>query len=627
MDTIRPEQLKAIDVPANNEVPSYDSATEQFEWVEAGVGGGHTIQDEGTPLTSRTNLNFVGSGVAATDDAGNNATVITINGVADHAGLTHLAYADALHTGFQPTLSFPLAASLGGTGVANGAACTLTLPNAATTITVGGTIALGGFTLTIPATGTAAIGAGTLSSTSTNDVTGATHTHAITVSPTLLGNGTDQYQVIVTGANPYVPVYSGFLLDGTTGGKTVFTVTNTKVLTFTATDTSGITFTGAAVLTVPATGTAALLNQANSFTLINPLTTIAESWIGPSATAGIYFKGGMIGAGTITPGYKFSVAGGDIGLDPDRYIRFRSGVADEYSIGYDSASDSVRIGTLREGSGRFIDLGGWTGGTGVWVSALFINAWTGNVGIGTTDFTDYTVGGSNLTTKAVIESDIATTAIASNPTLILRNIDTTAGNNSTLGFATTDGTNTAVGAFISGLFNARSASNWTTTDLLFGTGAIGSAPSEKMRITSGGNVGIGTTSPNYLLELNTDSAGKPGAGGLWTVVSDERVKEAITLADLDRCYQIVSELPLKRFTFKDACYTKEQVRDRSALGWIAQDVLSIFPKAVDKHDFTLPGSEDVIKDCLDLNSGQIIAALYGAVQKLIQKVDKLEGGP
>ena len=31
-------------------------------------------------------------------------------------------------------------------------------------------------------------------------------------------------------------------------------------------------------------------NAANSMSLINPLTTIAESWIGPSSTTGIYFK-------------------------------------------------------------------------------------------------------------------------------------------------------------------------------------------------------------------------------------------------------------------------------------------------------------------------------------------------
>jgi len=43
-------------------------------------GSGHTIQDEGTPLTQRTNLNFAGSTVTVTDDAGNDATLVTITG-------------------------------------------------------------------------------------------------------------------------------------------------------------------------------------------------------------------------------------------------------------------------------------------------------------------------------------------------------------------------------------------------------------------------------------------------------------------------------------------------------------------------------------------------------------------
>jgi len=48
--------------------------------VSGGTGGGHIIQDEGTPLTQRTNLNFVGTGVTVTDDVGNDASVVTIPG-------------------------------------------------------------------------------------------------------------------------------------------------------------------------------------------------------------------------------------------------------------------------------------------------------------------------------------------------------------------------------------------------------------------------------------------------------------------------------------------------------------------------------------------------------------------
>lgn len=68
---------------------AYTTDTHEFaffngsSWVfhsEAGGSGGHTIQDEGTPLTARSNLNFVGASVTVTDDSGNDATVVTITG-------------------------------------------------------------------------------------------------------------------------------------------------------------------------------------------------------------------------------------------------------------------------------------------------------------------------------------------------------------------------------------------------------------------------------------------------------------------------------------------------------------------------------------------------------------------
>ena len=41
---------------------------------------GHTIQDEGTPLTQRTNLNFIGDSVTVTDNSGTDSTDVTITG-------------------------------------------------------------------------------------------------------------------------------------------------------------------------------------------------------------------------------------------------------------------------------------------------------------------------------------------------------------------------------------------------------------------------------------------------------------------------------------------------------------------------------------------------------------------
>lgn len=46
-----------------------------------GGGGGHVVKDEGVSLTQRSNINFIGANVAATDNAGTNSTDVTVSGV------------------------------------------------------------------------------------------------------------------------------------------------------------------------------------------------------------------------------------------------------------------------------------------------------------------------------------------------------------------------------------------------------------------------------------------------------------------------------------------------------------------------------------------------------------------
>ena len=142
-----------------------------------------------------------------------------------------------------------------------------------------------------------------------------------------------------------------------------------------------LTFAAAApyTLTVPATGPVAMLNQANSFTLINPLTTIAESWIGPSSTTGIYFKGGKVGMGTTSPGANLHVAS--------------SAVASIYITTTDAVvtnTPSIWMANTYAGAPNYGGFGLYTDNslrlstTGSFATAGIVLAVNGNVGIGPT---------------------------------------------------------------------------------------------------------------------------------------------------------------------------------------------------------------------------------------------------
>lgn len=65
-------------VGTTGQVPTIN-ASGKLKYATPG-GGGHVIEDEGTPLTQRTKLNFVGAGVTVTDDSGDDASVVTIAG-------------------------------------------------------------------------------------------------------------------------------------------------------------------------------------------------------------------------------------------------------------------------------------------------------------------------------------------------------------------------------------------------------------------------------------------------------------------------------------------------------------------------------------------------------------------
>ena len=132
-----------------------------------------------------------------------------------------------------------------------------------------------------------------------------------------------------------------------------------------------------------------------------------------------------------------------------------------------------------------------------------------------------------------------------------------------------------------------------------------------------GNLGLGTINPNYQLELTTDNAKKPSTN-TWTIVSDQRLKDNIENANLDLCYNVIKNLKLKKYNWKYNIFKENQIKDKTKLGWIANEVEEFFPKAI-----TIKNIYD-IDNCKTLNIDQLVATIYGCTQKIINNYDNLD---
>jgi hypothetical protein len=128
-----------------------------------------------------------------------------------------------------------------------------------------------------------------------------------------------------------------------------------------------------------------------------------------------------------------------------------------------------------------------------------------------------------------------------------------------------------------------------------------------------------TSSDIEYMRITRDGASiyNPTGSPQWSTVSDRRIKENIEKASYDKCYDNINRLELYRFN-----YIKELNninKDLKQLGYIAQEVEDIFPKAVSTQPFY--NNSLNIPDLLSIDISQINYSLYGAVKKLIE-IDK-----
>jgi hypothetical protein len=164
---------------------------------------------------------------------------------------------------------------------------------------------------------------------------------------------------------------------------------------------------------------------------------------------------------------------------------------------------------------------------------------------------------------------------------------------------------------------------------------------ERVRITSQGYVGIGTTAPGYQLHLSADSAAKPGTA-TWTVASDARLKTDIYpyskgLADILRLnpisyrYNGNGGIGHEKVRFTDLETGLTVVTDivdttllsKTFVGLIAQDVQPVVPEAVSSHKARLYSDDKFDTELLDVNPHALTFMLINAVKELKTQVDAL----
>jgi hypothetical protein len=134
-----------------------------------------------------------------------------------------------------------------------------------------------------------------------------------------------------------------------------------------------------------------------------------------------------------------------------------------------------------------------------------------------------------------------------------------------------------------------------------------------------GNVGIGTTTPQYQLQLSTNSAAKPTSSA-WTVVSDKRVKTNIRPYEtgLDKLLQI--EPKVFDYNGKAGFDTKA----KNNIGVIAQEIKDIMPETVKKYNAKLNEEDEEDTELYNFDSHALTFALINSVKELNAKIKNLE---
>ncbi|MCL4398029.1 tail fiber domain-containing protein [Patescibacteria group bacterium] len=218
-------------------------------------------------------------------------------------------------------------------------------------------------------------------------------------------------------------------------------------------------------------------------------------------------------------------------------------------------------------TGKTVTFAGVRGGQANDVSLLF-NPAGGNVGIGTTG----PLGKLDVGNQMYVQSN--------------GTIESPGSKNTTNGMIETyynAGDRYGLGQLSNGVTALYTSDAYSPSSIQFGRIDSSNNFISLMDITHGGNVGIGTTSPGYLLTVNSSTPGCNGCTA-WTNYSDIRLKENIASVSGGILDKILQLNPVT-FNYNDTYYTqtgysRPDGQTPTYTGFIAQQLQTIFPEMV-----------------------------------------------
>jgi hypothetical protein len=85
---------------------------------------------------------------------------------------------------------------------------------------------------------------------------------------------------------------------------------------------------------------------------------------------------------------------------------------------------------------------------------------------------------------------------------------------------------------------------------------------------------------------------------------------------------------MKYFKWRDEYIEQHNVQDTHKIGWIADEVEVIYPKAITTYDVGVSSAEyditGVTGPFKSLNTDLIYAGMFGAMKKMMEKIELLE---